>query len=96
MTLAEAHDSIGDMDTQANQQKIESQVSKLQDYLSTIQQHLEKVIAENKQLREVVRLAESELRKRRDRVQNLEDELLSLQKINSESIMHQENPHAPS
>ncbi|MDQ6994492.1 MAG: hypothetical protein Q9M18_02720 [Mariprofundaceae bacterium] len=96
MTLAQAHDSIGGMDTQANQQQIESQVSKLQDFLSTIQQHLEKVTAENKQLREVVRLAESELRKRRDRVQHLEDELLSLQKTDSESTTHPESPHVPS
>ncbi|HKI60019.1 MAG TPA: hypothetical protein VKA23_03190, partial [Mariprofundaceae bacterium] len=39
----------------------------------------EKLMAENQRLREVVRLAESELRKRRDQVQNLESELQGIQ-----------------
>jgi len=84
------------MDTQANQQQVESQITKLQDYLSTIQEHLEKVITENKRLREVVRLAESELRKRRDRVQSLEDDLQALQPTDSENTTNHESPHAPS
>jgi len=67
------------MDTQENQQHIESQITSLQEHLTTIDQHLEKVITENKRLREVVRLAESELRKRRDRVQSLALELESFQ-----------------
>jgi len=67
------------MDMQASQQNIESQINSLQEHLSTIEQHLEKVITENKRLRDVVHLAESELRKRRDRVQNLEEKLETLQ-----------------
>ncbi|MDQ6973956.1 MAG: hypothetical protein Q9M10_03650 [Mariprofundaceae bacterium] len=84
------------MDTQANQQQVESQITKLQDYLSTIQEHLEKVLTENKRLREVVRLAESELRKRRDRVQSLEDELQTLQTTDSEHTTYHESSHASS
>jgi len=72
---------------QENQQHIESQITLLQEHLSTIGQHLEKVLTENKRLREVVRLAESELRKRRDRVQTLESELENLQ------TNHTENPN---
>ena len=36
-------------------------------------------MAENQRMREVVRLAESELRKRRDQVQHLESDLQGLQ-----------------
>jgi len=67
------------MDMQENQQHIDSQITTLQEHLGTIEQHLEKVITENKRLRDVVHLAESELRKRRDRVQNLEEKLENLQ-----------------
>jgi predicted nuclease with TOPRIM domain len=43
--------------------------------LEEIRRKMEGLMAENQRLREVVRLAESELRKRRDQVQQLENEL---------------------
>ncbi len=84
------------MDAQENQQHIKSQITSLQEHLTTIDQHLEKVITENKRLREGVRLAESELRKRRDRVQALELELKSLQNNTPKNSINDENNHATS
>jgi len=43
--------------------------------LAEIRRKMERLMAENQRLREVVRLAESELRKRRDQVQQLENDL---------------------
>jgi regulator of replication initiation timing len=43
--------------------------------MATIRRNTEKMMSENQRLREVVRLAESELRKRRDQIQQLEREL---------------------
>ncbi|MCK5308262.1 MAG: hypothetical protein KAJ73_06585, partial [Zetaproteobacteria bacterium] len=54
-------------------------VEKLTQSMSAIRRNLEKLMAENQRLREVVRLAESELRKRRDQVQHLESDLQGLQ-----------------
>ncbi len=48
---------------------------KLAEALEQIRRKMEGLMAENQRLREVVRLAESELRKRRDQVQQLENEL---------------------
>jgi len=75
LTKNHANDSIASMDSQANQQLIETRITALTSHLTTIEQHLMRMIDENKRLRDVVRLAESELRKRRDRVQELEVEL---------------------
>jgi len=61
------------------QQALESRIESLTEHLSAIRRQMEKLIAENRRMREVVRLAESELRKRRDQVQNLEAELHSVQ-----------------
>jgi predicted nuclease with TOPRIM domain len=61
------------------QKALESRVALLTEHMSTIRRQMEKLIAENRRMREVVRLAEGELRKRRDQVQNLESELQSLQ-----------------
>jgi len=61
------------------QQTIESRVRSLSEHLSMIRRQMEKLIAENRRMREVVRLAESELRKRRDQVQSLESELQAQQ-----------------
>jgi len=58
-----------------HQQSIEERVKALTEYLAAIRRNTEKIIADNQRLREVVRLAEAELRKRRDQVQKLEDEL---------------------
>ena len=58
---------------------LESRIRQLAEYISEIRRNMETLMADNHRLREVVRLAESELRKRRDQVQNLEAELQSLQ-----------------
>ncbi|MDQ6965449.1 MAG: hypothetical protein Q9M23_00820 [Mariprofundaceae bacterium] len=46
--------------------------------MSEIRRKMEGLMAENQRLREVVRLAEGELRKRRDQVQHMEQELQGL------------------
>ncbi len=60
-------------------QALESRIRQLAEYIGEIRRNMETLMADNHRLREVVRLAESELRKRRDQVQNLEAELQSLQ-----------------
>jgi len=61
------------------QQALESRIEQLTEHLSAIRRNMEKTIADNHRMREVVRIAESELRKRRDQVQKLESELEGLQ-----------------
>jgi regulator of replication initiation timing len=61
------------------QQDIESRIEDLADHLSQIRRNMEKLIAENQRMREVVRIAESELRKRRDQVRTLESEIQAVQ-----------------
>jgi len=61
------------------QKALESRVALLAEHMATIRRQMEKLIAENRRMREVVRLAEGELRKRRDQVQNLESEIQSVQ-----------------
>ncbi|GAV19659.1 hypothetical protein MMIC_P0610 [Mariprofundus micogutta] len=61
------------------QQALESRIEQLTEHLSEIRRNMEKTIADNHRMREVVRIAESELRKRRDQVQKLEGELEGLQ-----------------
>jgi len=70
-----ASDSMPNMSAADNQEAIQERVTKLTEYMSAIRRNQEKLMAENQRLREVVRLAESELRKRRDQVQHLESEL---------------------
>ncbi|MFQ5582248.1 MAG: hypothetical protein ACE5F3_06450 [Mariprofundaceae bacterium] len=67
------------MQNSQNREAIEERIEKLTESISTIRRNMEKLIAENQRMREVVRLAESELRKRRDQVQKLENELNGLQ-----------------
>ena len=67
------------MSTHSEQHIIEQRLNSLHEHLNTIEQHLEKVLAENKRLRGIVRLAESELRKRRDRTEALEQQLQAYQ-----------------
>ncbi|MDQ6996567.1 MAG: hypothetical protein Q9M82_03800 [Mariprofundus sp.] len=65
---------------QNNPQKaMEERIQVLGDHLATIRRNMEKTIADNHRMREVVRIAENELRKRRDQVQQLENELENLQ-----------------
>lgn len=61
------------------QQVLETRIEQLADHLSAIRRNMEKIIADNQRMREVVRIAENELRKRRDQVQTLEGELDALQ-----------------
>jgi len=61
------------------QQALNERIQLLSEHLATIRRNMEKTIADNHRMREVVRIAENELRKRRDQVQQLENELESLQ-----------------
>ncbi len=61
------------------QKALETRIEQLADHLSAIRRNMEKTIADNQRMREVVRIAENELRKRRDQVQTLEGELNALQ-----------------
>ena len=78
MSFAAESDSISTM-SQTPQQAIEERVHALTEHLTVIRRNMEKTIADNHRMREVVRIAESELRKRRDQVQRLESELEGLQ-----------------
>ncbi len=60
-------------------QALETRIQQLSEHIGDIRRNMETLMADNHRLREVVRLAESELRRRRDQVQNLEAELQSLQ-----------------
>jgi len=64
---------------QQPQQVLEERIQALAEHLDAIRRHMEKTIADNHRMREVVRIAENELRKRRDQVQQLENELEGLQ-----------------
>jgi len=63
------------MNSSENQSQLETRIALLTEHMSTIRRNTEKMMSENQRLREVVRLAESELRKRRDQIQQLEREL---------------------
>jgi len=64
-------------DTDLHQAFAERQ-QKLNEALGEIRRKMEGLMAENQRLREVVRLAEGELRKRRDQVQHMEQEIQGL------------------
>jgi len=63
------------MNSSENQSQLETRITLLTEHMSTIRRNTEKMMSENQRLREVVRLAESELRKRRDQIQQLEREI---------------------
>ena len=63
------------MSSNDKQSQLEDRLAVLTEHLATIRRNTEKLMAENQRLREVVRLAETELRKRRDQVQQFEYEL---------------------
>jgi len=67
------------------QQALEERMQALTEHLSVIRRNMEKTIADNHRMREVVRIAESELRKRRDQVQHLESELEGVQNARLEA-----------
>ena len=85
LTESPSHASIASMDSKKNQERIEASIDDISEHLTTIEQHLLKVVDENRRLRDVVRLAESELRKRRDRVQALEVALQACQDTDVEA-----------
>ena len=64
---------------------IEQRITALSENLAEIRRTMEQMIADNRRLREVVRLAESELRKRRDQVEQLEQELHKIQNTRLEA-----------
>lgn len=61
------------------QDQFQQRIDKLSTLLTEIRRNMESLMAENQRLREVVRLAESELRNRRDQVQKLETQQQSIQ-----------------
>jgi len=77
--------------SESPEQAIETRIEQLTEHLSAIRRNMEKIIAENQRMREVVRIAESELRKRRDQVQALESELSGLQNQRLEARARIEN-----
>jgi len=77
--------------SESPEQAIEARIEQLTEHLSAIRRNMEKIIAENQRMREVVRIAESELRKRRDQVQALETELDGLQNQRLEARARIEN-----
>lgn len=56
---------------------LQQQLDALNEHFSAIRRNQEKLMAENKRLREVVKLAENELRKRRQQIAALEQSLAS-------------------
>ncbi len=80
-----ANDSMPCMSASDNQGALRQRIEKLTEHLSTIRRNQEKLMAENQRLREVVRLAETELRKRRDQVQHLESDLQGMQNDRNEA-----------
>ncbi len=67
------------MDASQQEQDVQNRVTTLVTHLASIRRNHEHVLAENKRLREVVRLAESELRKRREQIEKLQHEYQNLQ-----------------
>jgi len=60
------------MDAQQYTQEVEARIETLLEHLATIRRNQEQILAENRRLREVARLAESELRKRRAQIEKLQ------------------------
>ncbi|HXH65518.1 MAG TPA: hypothetical protein VNH42_08440 [Mariprofundaceae bacterium] len=67
------------MQTDSNHDAIAQRIGQLNEAMAEIRRVMERLMAENQRMREVIRLAESELRKRRDQVQKLEGEIHGLQ-----------------
>ncbi len=67
------------MDMQQEEQEVQTRLDILVEHLATIRRNHEQILAENKRLREVARLAEGELRKRREQIEALQGERQSLE-----------------
>ncbi|MDX8388455.1 MAG: hypothetical protein R8M46_07990 [Ghiorsea sp.] len=60
------------MDVEQQEKELNGRIEMLMEHLATIRRNHEQILAENKRLREVARLAESELRKRREQIEKLQ------------------------
>jgi len=67
------------MDMQYSEEDIQKRLDALVDHLAMIRRNHEQILAENKRLREVARLAEGELRKRREQIEKLQLERQNLE-----------------
>jgi chromosome segregation ATPase len=63
------------MSGESSRELFQAKIDELSQMLGRIRRNMESLAAENHRLKEVVRLAEAELRNRRDQVQRLEKEL---------------------
>ncbi|MDX8381462.1 MAG: hypothetical protein R8M14_05060 [Ghiorsea sp.] len=64
---------------QYSEEDIQKRLDALVDHLAMIRRNHEQILAENKRLREVARLAEGELRKRREQIEKLQLERQNLE-----------------
>jgi len=71
------------MDMQQDEQEVQQRLDVLIEHLATIRRNHEQILAENRRLREVARLAEGELRKRREQIEKLQ---LERQNIENKSL----------
>jgi len=67
------------MNKQYSEEEIQKRLDALVEYLTMIRRNHEQILAENKRLREVARLAEGELRKRREQIEQLQLERQNLE-----------------
>ncbi len=67
------------MGRQHEEREIQQRLEVLLEHLATIRRNHEQILAENKRLREVARLAEGELRKRREQIESLQRERQNLE-----------------
>ena len=67
------------------QEQFQQRIDRLGELLADIRRNMEHLMAENQRLKEVVRLAEGELRNRRDQVQKLEARHQTMQERQSEA-----------
>jgi len=67
------------MDAEQHINKVEQRLEVLMEHLATVRRNHEQILAENKRLREVARLAEGELRNRREQIEKLQLERQNLE-----------------
>ena len=79
------------MDAEQQVNEVEQRLGVLMEHLATVRRNHEQVLAENKRLREVARLAESELRKRREQIEKLHLERQNLENKRLEAKARIEN-----
>ena len=79
------------MEAEKPEQKVQERIEKLLEHLATVRRNHEQILAENKRLREVARLAESELRKRREQIEKLQLERQNIENKRLEAKARIEN-----